>query len=243
VTLLPGLISGRLANWSTIRPAKRSRVTHCLQIKRSHTASPHQPAFFQPVFRTLANQFPPLMSCFAVRSLGYLNACIGVVPVRGSSPPSCQCAGEVFRLCGWPCRGLTARRPLPVQSTQLNRLCSVSPVPMYSAHLPHTSYKQHLALLLNRPYARLLLLLLFLCHKYCLFDVAENEVAMRIVCLKVPVSFWRCASLVRANIRAVCPSIRDRLEVLRRQSHRCKGAQGRVARWSLLCRPWCAVWC
>jgi hypothetical protein len=52
---------------------------------------------------------------------------------------------------------------------------------MHSVHMPHTSYKQHLALLLDRPYARLLVLFLFLCHKYSLFDVAEDEVAMRIV--------------------------------------------------------------
>jgi hypothetical protein len=60
---------------------------------------------------------------------------------------------------------------------------------MHSAYLPRTSYKQHLALLLHCPYARLLVILLLFCHKYCLFDVAENEVAMRIVCLKIPVSF------------------------------------------------------
>lgn len=49
---------------------------------------------------------------------------------------------------------------------------------MHSAHLPHTSYKQHLALFLDRPYAWFLVILLFLCHEYCLFDVAENEIAM-----------------------------------------------------------------
>lgn len=189
MTLLSGLISGRLANWSTMRPAERSQVTHCFQIKRSYTASPHQPVFSQPVFRSSANQYPPLTSCLAVRSLGYLNACIGVAPVRGWLPPSCQCAGEVVRLCRSPCRELTARRPLPVQSKRLNHLSSISTVSMHSARLLHTSYKQHLALLLHRPNARFLVLLLFLCHKYCLFDVAENEVAMRIVCLKSRVSF------------------------------------------------------
>jgi hypothetical protein len=51
-----------------------------------------------------------------------------------------------------------------------------------------TSHKQHLALLLDRPYAGLLVVVFLLRNEYCLFDVSENEVAMRIVCLSKSIS-------------------------------------------------------
>lgn len=67
---------------------------------------------------------------------------------------------------------------LPSASIQLQTPCT-SP----------TSYEQHLALLLDRPYAGLLLVILFLCNIYGFFYVSENEVAMRVVCLNT-VSAW-----------------------------------------------------
>jgi hypothetical protein len=51
----------------------------------------------------------------------------------------------------------------------------------------HTPDEQHLALLLDCPDARFLVIV-FLRHEYRFFDVSEHEVAMRIVCLKALVS-------------------------------------------------------
>lgn len=47
----------------------------------------------------------------------------------------------------------------------------------------YTSHKQHLEFFRDRPYARLLVFVLFLRYEYCLLDVAENDIAMRVVCL------------------------------------------------------------
>jgi hypothetical protein len=52
-----------------------------------------------------------------------------------------------------------------------------------------TSDEQHLALLLDCPHARLLVLVFLLSNVYGFFDVSENEVAMRVVCLNT-VSAW-----------------------------------------------------
>lgn len=56
-----------------------------------------------------------------------------------------------------------------------------------------TSYKQHLALFLDRPDAWFLVVLLFLSHEHRLFDIAKNEVTMRIVCLYGIVNTSPCA--------------------------------------------------
>jgi hypothetical protein len=45
-------------------------------------------------------------------------------------------------------------------------------------HITRTSHKQHLALLLDCPYAWLLLVVVFFGNVYRFFDVAEDEVAM-----------------------------------------------------------------
>jgi hypothetical protein len=46
-----------------------------------------------------------------------------------------------------------------------------------------TSHKQHLALLLDRPHAGLLVVVFLLRNENGFFDVSENKVAMRVVCL------------------------------------------------------------
>jgi hypothetical protein len=48
-----------------------------------------------------------------------------------------------------------------------------------------TSHKQHLALLLDRPHAGLLVVVFLLRNENGFFDVSENKVAMRVVCLFV----------------------------------------------------------
>jgi hypothetical protein len=52
----------------------------------------------------------------------------------------------------------------------------------------HTSNKQHLTLLLDRPDAWFLVLFLLFRHEYRFLNVSEHEIAMRIVGLKVTVS-------------------------------------------------------
>jgi len=51
-----------------------------------------------------------------------------------------------------------------------------------------TSHEEHLALLLDCPDARFLVLFFLLRHKYGFFHVSEYKIAMRVVCLRCLVS-------------------------------------------------------
>jgi hypothetical protein len=63
-------------------------------------------------------------------------------------------------------------------------------IPSASRHPPEsctslTSDEQHLALFLDCPHAGLLVIFLLLSNVYGFFDVSENKVAMRVVCLNL----------------------------------------------------------
>ena len=69
-----------------------------------------------------------------------------------------------------------------------------------------TSDEQHLALLLDCPHARLLVLVFLLRNVYGLFDVSENEVAMRVVCLDMLLAMHvHIYKLLHRDSRVVCP--------------------------------------
>jgi hypothetical protein len=92
-----------------------------------------------------------------------------------------------------------------VRSRRLNHLRRVSYALGLDAHQGPTSYKQHLALLLHCPDAWFLVVLFLLSHEYCLFDVAKNEVAMRVVCLFLLVSSRPCARTALGKLTCSLP--------------------------------------
>ena len=81
---------------------------------------------------------------------------------------SVHCCGEIR----------TTESPV-YRSVSLSRSPSFPP----QHKLPHTSHKQHLALLLHRPHLAVAALVLLVNRVDRLFNLAEHQVAMAVVCL------------------------------------------------------------